>query len=341
MKRLIKPISFLFVALSIASCSKNKQGVEVVDDTAQRPFVDYQIVSDADGDPFSFEFKNNSANYKTLEWRFGDDSLSLDKSPKHVYLRTGIFEVNLTGISETGATARKLLKININADSVVKLTTQKTAVANQVKFVVDSKAKIVSAKWTFDDDKTTSTDIAPTKQYTAGSFNKFSVTFITEKGTIIELNNKFTTTEGLAQDITAGLTPMVSKDNNGGPNNNEGSLKLTDNNTGTKWLTSNNPNPMDLTATLTLTSPQAVKIYSITSANDADSRDPQKWELLGSDDLTTWTVLDTRDVLYTKRIETQFFAVANPKPFLYYRWHITKNRGNDGLFQVAEWRIYK
>lgn len=339
MNRLIKPISFLIVALTIASCSKNKGGVEVIDEEGPRPFVDYQIVNG--DDPFSFEFKNKSTNFKNLEWRFGDDSVSTEDSPKHVYLTTGTFEVNLKAISETGANARKLVKINIRPDDVVKISTEKTAVPNQVKFILDSKATLVSALWKFDDDKTTSTELNPIKDYKAGSFNKFSVKFVTNKGSVIEVN-KFATTEGLAQDVTIGLTAKVSKDNNGGPTNNEGSLKLTDNNINTKWLTSNNTVPMvPLTATINLGAPIPVKIYSITSANDADARDPQQWQILGSNDEANWTVLDTRDVLFTARFQTQYFTIANPTPYLYYRWQITKNRGNNSLFQVAEWRLYK
>lgn len=339
MKRLIKPISFLIVALTIASCSKNKGGVEVIDEEGTRPFVDYQIVNG--DDPFTFEFKNKSTNFKTLEWRFGDDSISTEDSPKHVYLTTGIFEVNLKGVSETGATGRKLIKINIRPDDVVGISTEKTTVENQVKFVLDSKATIASALWSFDDDKTTSTELTPIKNYKAGSFNKFSVRFVTNKGSVIQIT-KFATTEGLAQDVTIGLNAVVSKDNNGGPNNNEGSLKLTDNNINTKWLTSNNSNPMvPLTATVNLGGPTPVKIYSITSANDAKNRDPQRWRLEGSDDNSTWTVLDTRDVEFTVRFQTQYFSVANPQPFTFYRWVVTKNWGNDGLFQVAEWRLYK
>jgi len=337
MKKILRPISFLVVALSIASCSKNKGGVEIVEE-GKRPFVDYEVIKG--DDPFSFEFKNNSANYKTLEWRFGDDSLSLEESPSHVYLRTGTFEVNLKGIAEGGATARKLTVIKINPDSVVKITTQKTGVENQVKFMVESKATLVSSDWSFDDDKTTSTELEPVKDYKAGSFNKFAVKFVTNKGSVIEIS-KFATTEGLAEDITTGLTPKVSKDNNGGPNNNEGSLKLTDNNINTKWLTSDNLVPMNLTATLELASAQTVKIYSMTSANDAQERDPQKWQILGSNDNLNWEVLDTRDVLFTARFQTQYFVIANPKPYSFYRWLITKNRGDNGLFQIAEWRIYR
>jgi PKD repeat protein len=339
MNRLIKPISFLIVALTIASCSKNKSGVEVIDEDGPRPFVDYQILNG--DDPFTFEFKNKSANFKTLEWRFGDDSVSAEDSPKHLYLKTGIFEVNLKAISEGGATARKLLKINIRPDDVVKISTEKTTVLNQVKFVLDSKATIATALWKFDDDKTTSTSLSPLKDYKAGSFNKFSATFVTNKGSVIEVS-KFATTEGLAEDVTIGLKAVVSKENNGGPNNNEGSPKLTDNNINTKWLNSNNANPMvPITATINLGGAIPVKIYSITSANDADARDPQQWQILGSNDDANWTVLDTRDVLFTARFQTQYFAIANPTPYIYYRWQITKNRGNNSLFQVAEWRLYK
>ena len=40
--------------------------------------------------------------------------------------------------------------------------------------------------------------------------------------------------------------------------------------------------------------PVVIKKYALTSANDADGRDPQNWTISGSNDGTTWTTLDTQ-----------------------------------------------
>ena len=40
--------------------------------------------------------------------------------------------------------------------------------------------------------------------------------------------------------------------------------------------------------------PVVIRKYALTSANDADGRDPQNWTVQGSNDGTTWTTVDTR-----------------------------------------------
>jgi len=335
MKKLIKSLVFLCCAAAIVSCSKNKSGNDPLEPEIKNPFTDYTIVPG--DDPFSFEFQNKSANYKTLEWRFGDDSLSTEISPKHVFLKSGIYEVNLKATSETGTTAKKLLVININADSVAKVTAQKTGVANEVKLNLNTKATVQSVLWDFGDN-TTSNTVSPSKIYEAGKLYTLKLKMVTNKGSIAEVS-KFVTTEGTVADITPTASLSVSKENSGGVNANEGSLKLIDNNIDTKYLTSNFAFPIWAQQLLPL--PQMVKIYSITSGNDGRDRDPQQWTIEGSNDGSTWEVLDTRDEQFPSRKLTRFFSISNPKLYSIYRWNIKKNQGNSSLFQVGEWRLYK
>lgn len=332
--RLFNSLLLLCCIAAVISCKKTREiAVEDPDYGANRPYADYTVTPG--DDPFTFKFESKSSKYKTLEWRFGDDSLSTEVSPTHTYLSTGEFQLNLKATAEDGSTARKLTVIKLIPDSIVKISTTKLT-STSIKFSVTSKATIQSLAWDFAGTKTTESE--PVRTMTPGVLYSFSLKVTTNKGSVINIS-KFVTTEGTVEDVTAGTVVTVSKDNNGGPNNNEGSLKVNDNKIDTKWLTSNTIFP--LYATYTLAGPIRVKIYSITSANDANSRDPQQWQIQGSNDNATWEVLDTRDVLFAARKETQFFVIANPKPFMYYRWMITKNRGNDGLFQVAEWRIFR
>lgn len=332
--KLVKSLLLLCCFAAVISCKKSSEiAVETPDYGANRPFADYDVIPG--DDPFTFKFENKSAKYKSLEWRFGDDSVSTETSPTHVYLSTGEFQVNLKTVGEDGSSARKLLVLKLIPDSIVVINTTKLT-ESSIKFSLTSKATIASVNWDFAGQKTTA--LEPVRDMTPGVLYSFSVKVVTTKGSVINIS-KFVTTEGTVQDVTAGSTVTVSKDNNGGPNNNEGSLKLNDNKVDTKWLTSNTVFP--LYATYTLGGPIRVKIYSISSANDADARDPQQWQIQGSNDNSTWETLDTRDVLFTARKQTRFFTIANPKPFIYYRWMITKNRGNNSLFQVAEWRIFK
>ncbi|MDM7831002.1 GH92 family glycosyl hydrolase [Cellulomonas edaphi] len=104
---------------------------------------------------------------------------------------------------------------------------------------------------------------------------------------------------------------------------------------GTKWLA------FQSTAWLQyqLSAPQTVKVYSLTSANDAPERDPKAWTLQGSADGTSWTTLDTRTgVDFADRGTTQTFTVATPGEYLYYRLDISANHSG-GLLQLADWEI--
>lgn len=198
MNNILKPLLFIFCSAAVLSCSKKNDEVEEVPQEVQRPFVDFTI-SQGD-DPMTFVFDNKSTNYKTLEWRFGDDSLSNEVSPTHVYARTGTYEANLTAISEDGSTARKLLVININADSVANFVAVKTAQENTIQFSAISKTSIKSLFWDFGDG-TTSTEPTPVKTYGAGKMYNATLTITTEKGSEILLSRK-ASSKGSLIDVT-------------------------------------------------------------------------------------------------------------------------------------------
>jgi hypothetical protein len=142
-------------------------------------------------------------------------------------------------------------------------------------------------------------------------------------------------------DVTASGTLTVSNENPGGPTANEGSLKLTDNNTGTKYLYFGF-NPAGWFQ-LQFATPVNVGAYTFTSANDASARDPKTWTLQGSNDGSNWTVLDTRtNEMFSARNMTRRFElpVTLTATYSYYRIFLTANNG-DNLFQMAEWRLIR
>ncbi|GHE36591.1 BT_3987 domain-containing protein [Sphingobacterium griseoflavum] len=139
------------------------------------------------------------------------------------------------------------------------------------------------------------------------------------------------------RDVTAQGTIAVSHENNGGANANEGSLKLVDNNTATKYLTQNYTSGMWFQ--LTFPTAKALGAYTFTSGNDADTRDPKTWRLEGSNNGTEWTVLDTRtDQVFTSRTQTRRFEFANTDAYTRYRIVVVANNGAT-LFQMSEWRM--
>ncbi|WP_316794331.1 PKD domain-containing protein [Pedobacter frigoris] len=346
MKKLFKPLILLLFAGAVASCSKSDKGFAEVEPEIINPLVNYEIIKG--DDPFSFEFKNLSTKYTKLEWRFGDDTLSTEVSPKHVYLRTGKFQVDLKAFSETGAVTRKMVDINIDPDSVLQVSAAKTGVLNQVKFALQTKAQIASVLWTFKDSSpaATATGLTPTKNLAAGAFVNFTVKVTTTKGSVVTLD-KFVTAEGVADNITRKGIYSVPRDNT---NANENAAKFIDNDLNTKFLIGDLP----VVVNFAYESPQTIKLYAVGQANDAHERDPMVWKFEGSNNQQTWEVVSsvTRTQSFKEEMEAQgktgdaryknlfYYAIANPKPFLYYRWTVTALKSGT-TFQASEFRVYR
>lgn len=116
-----------------------------------------------------------------------------------------------------------------------------------------------------------------------------------------------------------------------------------DGNAETKWLDHNDwsgaPTVED-PSWVQIDFPEAVAVNSlvITSANDADGRDPENFTLVASNDGgVTWTVLgEWLGEAFDERFERKLFSVDNILAFETYRLNITKNKGDDTLMQVAE-----
>lgn len=343
MRKFIKPLALLLFAGALSSCEKD-QPTNIIDEgPVVNPLANFEVIKDpADG--FSYSFKNLSSNYTKLEWRFGDDTLSTATSPSHVYLTTGKYQVDLKAFSATGAVTRKLVDINIAPDSVAKVTAVKTGVLNQVKFGITVKAKIAKIEWTFLDvtPAVKTTSLEPVRTFNAGSFNSFNVSITTDKGSVINLS-KFVTPEGIADNITQNYVAFTPSTNNS--NTNENAAKLVDNNLETKIYLGGPPLP--LIFKFQYASAQTVKIYAIGSANDSDTRDPKIWTLEGSNDGNAWTILDSRTQTSTFYAQAGnqwkklfYFTIADPKPFVFYRWKITSTSGSAN-FQASEIRLFR
>lgn len=75
------------------------------------------------------------------------------------------------------------------------------------------------------------------------------------------------------------------------------------------------------------TSAQTVTRYTIKMLSSVSYAAPRDWTLEGSNDNSTWTVLDTQSLVYWYNGEEKTFAVDNDTAFLYYRLNITSNSG--------------
>jgi len=107
---------------------------------------------------------------------------------------------------------------------------------------------------------------------------------------------------------------------------NEGPGNVFDN-TFAKWC--NNSTSIWITYKYEKDTRQTVTAYTITSANDNAKRDPKDWELLGSNDGETWTVLDTRkDETFGHRYEKRLFTVETPGTYCCYQLKVASNHGD-------------
>ncbi|MEH1164354.1 GH92 family glycosyl hydrolase [Micromonospora sp. CPCC 205539] len=115
----------------------------------------------------------------------------------------------------------------------------------------------------------------------------------------------------------------------------ETAAKLADDDPSTKWLA------FEPTGWVTyrLAEPAVVRRYSLTSADDAPTRDPKDFAVQGSNDGSTWTDLDKRvGEKFSGRFATKIYNFTNTTAYGYYRLNVTANSG-DSLVQLADWNI--
>ena len=219
------------------------------------------------------------------------------------------------------------------------------------KFVSKSK-NYKELIWQFGDD---SVSVEDTQIHTYQFFGKYKVVLTARNGqgywakkeVVLNLVNPAFDPNRVGENYiqTVGGRLTVSKDNNGGPDNNEGSKKLVDGSRDTKFLFDYPSTGGWMTFEFLV--PTVVEAYTMISANDAPSRDPKSWRLEASDNNLDWTVLDTQTgILWTgadnntNRKTVKIFHFNNSVAYKYYRLYITENNGSN-LFQQAEWTLNK
>ncbi len=140
---------------------------------------------------------------------------------------------------------------------------------------------------------------------------------------------------------TIGGKLTVSRDNGGGPNGGEGSLKVVDGSVDTKFLQSGFAG--DLWMKFELDSAVAAGAYTLTSANDDPSRDPVSWVFQGSEDDIKWIDLDSRSgqTWNGARKTRKIYHFNNNVVYKYYRIRIKTVGSGSRLFQLAEWTVNK
>ena len=118
-----------------------------------------------------------------------------------------------------------------------------------------------------------------------------------------------------------------------------------DNDANTEWFDFANSNPTTRSSWIQYQlsgNSYVATQYTITSGVDFPERDPKNWNLLGSNDGTIWTILDTRtNEVFGSRSQKKTYSFSNKVGFTYYKLQI--NSVNDPILatgvQLAEIEI--
>ncbi len=184
----------------------------------------------------------------------------------------------------------------------------------------------------------TGEDLQPMTEEAFGWEEAWQEELLQARGDYPNLNYPFEPTAQLV-DLTATASLQVSKDNDDGSEGDEGSLKVIDNDTDSKFLIGGFSSDINFWMEQSFDDAQIVNRYTLTSGNDAPDRDPVNWELQASNDGENWEVLDSRsDQAFSDRNQTREFTVDNETSYLQYRLAISENNGS-GLLQISEWRL--
>lgn len=327
---------FILIGIFIQACKS--EDPPVPEPELPKPTAAFTFTQVDEDDPFTFKFENISENYEIVRWEFGDDSSSLEVSPTHTFLKTGEFRVKMNSQNSQGYWAQKEVVIDISPDSVLIINTEPVG-DGTLNLSLSSNLETDSLFW-YKGIGSAAELIhkgpVANIQVESGQFQDYTLRIKTPKGSIAEVS-KLLTDIGIVRDVTNFGNLSVSRDNGGGPEAGEGSLKLIDNNINSKFLQFDYAG--DLWFQLEYFQPQVIGAYTFTSANDASGRDPKNWTLQASKDGNEWVVLDTRtDQVFESRFQTNIFTFDNSEPYLFYRIYVTAV-GSGTLFQMAEWRV--
>lgn len=139
--------------------------------------------------------------------------------------------------------------------------------------------------------------------------------------------------------ITRAIPTTSNSPNGEGPNN------AFDNNTSTKYL---NFDKKNAGVTVELNSGRVVTGFTVTTANDFSGRDPTSYKLYGSNDGSTWTLIQegALSLSESRYTTSSVVSVANSTAYAYYFMLFPTTKAGDGCglncdsMQIAELTYY-
>ena len=214
------------------------------------PVADFSANTTSGTAPLNVQFNDQSTGtVSTYLWNFGDGTTSTLQSPTHIYNTVGTYTVTETVTGPGGsntATQTNYITVN-NAVPVANFTEDNNNVvtSQNVNFSDESTGNITSYLWNFGDGAT-STIQNPTHNYTTPGTYTVTET-VTGPGGNNTMTNVVTVVNSIAPTVTA--TP------NGGVSNNNQSVTLTSDQSGTIYYTTDGSNPQTSPTKVPYTTP--------------------------------------------------------------------------------------
>ncbi len=119
-------------------------------------------------------FTNQSTNFNSVEWDFGDNTTSDENDPAHTYAEDGAYTVTLTTTNDCGSTTISQIVVIATEGPVAafQVANQMGCIPYEVQFENLSSQNVESFEWTFEGgDPATSAEENPTVTYTTpGSY---------------------------------------------------------------------------------------------------------------------------------------------------------------------------
>lgn len=119
-------------------------------------------------------------------------------------------------------------------------------------------------------------------------------------------------------------------------NQNQKVDKLFDGNMRTKWYAEGFSGTFPCFIAWEYAKPLAVKSYTLTSGNDVPARDPKAWNLYGSNDGQSYTLIDKQENVTFDRSETKEFDLAKAANYKYFKFEIMAVMGGSTPPQLSE-----
>src|SRR5690606_26432643 len=221
-------IGWAFLALIIWGCS-DEDVIEPPKEEEPKPTADFSFGQVSEDDPFTFKFDNASTNFAVSRWEFGDDSTSINESPTHTFLKTGVFNVKLRTENNDGYWAQREVIINLPADSLLKLNAS-SGDPGFMSLSYNAVMPLQEVRWFAGADTSEFITAGPSVDVAveSGRLDDLTLKGTTANGSVVVVYGQVTDL-GLVRDVTNEANLTVSRDNSGGPDSKEGSPKLIDN----------------------------------------------------------------------------------------------------------------